>query len=461
MYRKPVIMILSVMVVLSMTAAVATAREPVKITDPDGQKIVQGFLKHVASVPNTLSVDKCKAMAETEPEGICWKMSPYLSMTLTAYELTGDAKYLDIFVQSFDNLRAALTKGPDGFLGWYGKPLKTFVNPEKPDQKVDVQLTSFSIVTDIANFVELVDQSPELKTRYAKQRAEYLDLAENHLIKKWEARGNYVDLGKHGAIYRTHFGLAPVKGNLTQPHNKHAKIIGAMLAMYRVTGNDEYMQKAVKLGTRFKNSQTLKDGAYAWNYWDPAGEWDVKPGAPTAWKHWIGAEHTSGYYASTLAQAVTLYHHGVVFTKQDIDRFVKTQTEKAWNGSIESPEWFRVDRSKGQQSGAYMAASLAPFNAKIAEYCYEGPRLKDRVDNAGHGWQGGPVADGFIRGKYITMPAAKDGKPIYAQYGQKFAAKQENRQFLESLKVEVTGEGYSAPRSPQAMKDMPKDPGHK
>lgn len=458
MSRKHAPLFTAAMALIFIATSALAAPGPVKLTDADDKTIVESFLKHVEKVPKQISPASCKDMAENETEGICWKIVPYLGMPLTAYELTADAKYLDIFVTSLDNLCSALTKGPDGFLGWYGKPLKLFQNPDKPDQKVDVMITSFSVSGNIAHFVELIDRSPELKTRYAKKRAQYLDLAENHLIKKWEARGNYVDLGPQGAIYRTHFDLAPVKANLTQPHNKHSKIISALLAMYRVTGKDEYMEKAVKLGTRFKRLLALKDGAYTWNYWDPAGAWDIKPGTDNAWKHWIGVEHKGGYYSETLSQAVTLYHHGVVFTKADIDRFVKSQTEMAWNGDLEKPEWFRVDHTKGQQTDVYMCAALAPFNAKVAQFCYEGPRKEERLKNAGHSWQGGPTANGFIRGKFITMPAAGAGKAIYAAFGQKFAAKPQNRRLLETLKFEVTGSGYSAPQSPQQMKEMPREP---
>ena len=50
-----------------------------------------------------------------------------------------------------------------------------------------------------------------------------------HLARKWTVRGNYVDLGRGGAVYRTHFDLRDVKADLTEPHNKHSKIARALL----------------------------------------------------------------------------------------------------------------------------------------------------------------------------------------------------------------------------------------
>ena len=101
--------------------------------------------------------------------------------------------------------------------------------------------------------------------------------------------------------------------------------------------------KAIKLGTSFKNCLTLVDGRYQWNYWDPAGEWDIDPEDTRKWKHWIGAEHRSGYYSLSLSQAVLLYENELLFNRTDIERFVKTQTTVCWNGDLDNPEWARVD----------------------------------------------------------------------------------------------------------------------
>jgi hypothetical protein len=104
--------------------ATAAGAAPVSITDPKDRQIVDAFLKQTEQVPTQLSAEACKRLADEDSEATeayTWRVMPYLRMTLTAYELTQDAHYLDLFVQSFDNMRAALTKGPDGYLGWYGK----------------------------------------------------------------------------------------------------------------------------------------------------------------------------------------------------------------------------------------------------------------------------------------------------------------------------------------------------
>ncbi|MDP6543748.1 MAG: hypothetical protein QGH60_07115 [Phycisphaerae bacterium] len=425
-----------------------TARTAVKITDATDKQIVQRFLEHADRLGGRITPAYCRRMANDEPEGYTWKILPQVEMRLTAFEVTGDVKYLDGFTTVFANMRSAMTKGPDGYLGWYGKPLGLFRNPTKPNLKADVIITSFRTVDVLSRFLELVSRDDRLVKRFAAQRSRYVDLMVNHLVKKWTVRGNYADLGARGAVYRTHAGLKDVKALLTQPHNKHSKIISGLLGLYRVTGQSQYMRMAVKLGVRFKRCLTLRNGHYEWNYWDPAGKWDHHPTRAGQWKHWIGPEHRGGYYSLSLTQAVLLWRHGLVFDDTDMRRFVKTQLEATWNGRLDKPKWFRVDRSDGQLSGRYICPALAPLDKKIHAFLYTGARQAERLSNAKHSWQGGPVAGGWIRGKFIDRPTATDKEDIRLTAGKKFLTDPANRKLVQSLNFKVTGKGYKAPPAP-------------
>jgi hypothetical protein len=436
------------------------AAAPVQVTDAKDKDILRQFLAHAERVPEQVNPDYCKRMAAEEPESYTWQALPQLSMLLTAYQLTADPKYLDLFVRTFENMRAALTTGPDGFLGWYGKAFDIFRDAKDPDKKVDVEINAFRAADVLTAFLEEVASDEQLSRRYARQQEQYLDLLENQLLKKWEVRGSYVDLGGTGAIYRTHPGLKDVKAHLTDPHNKQSIIVSGLLGLYRVTGKDDYMRKAVRIGTRFKHCLTLKDGHYEWNYWDPAGAWDVDPNNPSAWKHWIGPEHMGHYYSLSLTQAVMLYDHGVVFTRTDMDRFLKTQLEVCWNGDMLQPQWSRVDGSRPENytQGAYICSALAPFSEKVAEFLYAGPRQDERLQAAAHPWQGGVVAGGWLSGKYICLPAARAGRQTHLAAGRRFLEKPENRDFAKALEFAVTGSAYRAPASPAQMQAMPQEP---
>lgn len=445
--------------------AVSAAAEPPGISDERDRQILDGFLVHAAKVAEHLSADRCRELAKDdseETEAILWRALPYLRMPLLAYELTRDPAYLDVFAQAFENLRAAMTVGPDGFLGWYGRVDPDYADPANPDVLLDAVISSFGVTEAVCDFLFLAAEDPELSCKYAKQRTEYLDLVENHLVKKHDVRGDYVDLGRGGAIYRM-----PLQGlkqdycaRLTMPHNKHDIILRGFLALYRVTGKDEYMRRAIKLGVRFKHSLTLKDGHYEWYYWDPAGEWDVKPLQPTEWKHWMGPEHRGGYYSLSSSQAVLLHQYGLVFDDADIARFLKTQLEMCWDGDFDHPVWSRVDGTRPAEytQGAYMSAALAPFSGEVAEYLFTGARQERQLRHMDSSWEGGAQAAGWLRAKLIDLPAAKGGKQPYLKYGQQFLAKKENRDFLASLSFDVTPPGYQPPHAPSEMADMPREP---
>lgn len=417
--------------------------------DPQVSQIAAAFLKNVDAIPSSVT----RAVETERPEDHCWVTFQYLSMPLAAYEITGDQKYLDMFVECFNTLKAKMEKGTDGYLGWYGKPLGTFAPKDNPGFSTDVIITSFRCVKILCTFIELIDTDPRMAEAYAAQRREYLTLMNDHLAKKWIARGCYVDLGKTGAIFRTAKGLAPKKADLTQPHNKHSLIIDALLPLYRITGNDEYMRMAVKLGTRYKRSLVLKDGHYEWHYWDPAGKWDVNPENAEEWKHWIGVEHKGGYYSSSLSQAVLLFQHGLVFDRTDLDRFLKTQLEMSWNGNVEAPKWARCDGTTSEKymQGAYMCTALAPYSEKIETYCFGPKATAEKLKNAAHAWQGGPALHSWLAHKVSRLEKLKSDPRQYTSAGRKFLSKPDNRRFCEALAFTVEGSGYRTPRTPGEM----------
>ncbi len=463
---------LIILVLTLLALALAAGAQPPRVFDPNDREIVDAFLQETAMVPAQFSAEECARLADEdadETEAVTWQAMPYLRMPLTAYQLTGDRKYLDLFVQAFDSLRSALSVGPDGFLGWYGKTDPDYRDPDDPDRKNDAIISSFSTAETVCDFLSLISQDTELSRKYAQQRTQYLDLVENQLVKKHEARGDFVDLGSEGAVYRSPpRALKPDSARLTLPHNKHSIILRGLLALYRVTGKDEYMRKAVQIGTRFKHCLVLKDGHYEWNYWDPAGEWDVSPRDHDRWKHWMGPEHRGGYYALSVAQAVALYEYGLVFDRTDIDRFLKTQLERCWNGDMVNPQWSRVDGTRPPEytQGAYIATALAPFSDKVAAFLFTGDRQEERRKSIGDSWQGGPVTGGWLHAKLVDFPARKGEQQRYLDYGRKFlakpstrpAGKPENRRLVEELTLAVTPPGYRPPTSPAQMRPMPPEP---
>jgi hypothetical protein len=431
----------------------SASRGAAVVEDETDKAILEAYLKHVESSARYCTLEQMQKFA-SQPEDITWQGSLYIRMALVAYELTGDAKYLGMFAERTDTLCACLTTGQDGLRGWYGLPLELFRDPAQPDRKVDCQLTDFVVAGLLADFARAVRADGGLREAYGPKADEYVSVAQE-LVDKWDARGNYKDLGAMGAVYNTEAGLKATKAHLTQPNNKHAKYIRALLSLYAATGKDEYAIKAVRLGTRFKRTLSLVDDRYAWNYWNPAGAWDINPDDPAQWKHWIGAEHRAGYYSLSLSAAVRLYERGLVFDRGDIDRFVRTQTQVCWNGDAQNPSWFRTDGKPADAGHEYVCAMLAPFDPRVYDLAFGARTQAARLAAKDHPWQGGPVAMEWLELKYVTCPRWQTGDPSETDTLKPFLAKPENRALVESLAFTVEGGGYQAPMTPADMNPMP------
>ena len=440
------------------TAALRGA-EPVRMTEEKDAQILQGFLLNEGKVLGTLNSEYCKIVVAREVESYTWVMLPSLVMPLAAWQMTGDAKHAETFIRCFENMRSAMKKGPGPCPDWYGVPHIGWQDPNDKDKTIPVLVADFRAADIVGQFLEAIAQDPALAQKYARQRQEFLEQVEG-MVRQWDGWGSFVELGRGGAVYRQFPGMTGNQALLTQPHNKHSIIVHGLLALYRVTGKDEYMRKAIQVGTRFKHSLTLKDGHYEWNYWDPAGEWDISLADKGKWKHWIGVEHKGGYYSMSLSQAVALYQHGVVFDKTDIDRFLRTQLEKCWDGNMARPRWARVDGSVDPKymEGEYICPALAPYGDKIAEFLYTGQRMEERLKNVKSDWQGGPVLAGWLQGKWLDLPRAKANPQPYLAFGKKFLQKKENQDFADSLQFEVSGAGYAPPQAPADVKPMPPEP---
>ena len=108
--------------------AATTAR--VAMQSEADQLVLASFLKHADGAVARLTPE---AVAKIEQvEDICWVWSRYADMPLVAFELTGDAQYLDNFVKGMESLLTRLKKGPDGILGFRGLPLPLFRDRDNP-----------------------------------------------------------------------------------------------------------------------------------------------------------------------------------------------------------------------------------------------------------------------------------------------------------------------------------------
>ncbi len=314
-------------------------------------------------------------------EEIAWLMTPFLSGFYHGFMATRDPKWIDLLVDWADSWIRRGVKEPDGCLGW------PKAKPEKGDgaagTKVDNldDYTADSLLGEAMSLRPVVLMAaeilgnPSLKGKYGAKAAGYLNLAEQ-VFEKWDRRGAWRDAPGGGCISVVlPFGIDPkdpskwigyerrdAPGNgFSHPNNKANHTARWLLALFDATRKPVYRQRAEKWFRLMKSRMKPKDDGQfkIWNYWEPAGPWDRKPDDSP--KHWVGVHPNAGYYEIDVEAVVDAYEHGVVFTKDDLDRLVATALgeKRFWTALVPySPEIQKVfeDRHKPDSWGGLSTA---------------------------------------------------------------------------------------------------------
>jgi len=139
--------------------------------------------------------------------------------------------------------------------------------------------------------------------------------------------------------------------------------------MHDVTNKPIYKERAEKWWRLMKSRmRTREEGKYfVWNYWDPAGPWDYKSDGST--RHWVGIHPNGGYYLIDVESIVTAFEHGLVFTKEDIDRLIATNRDFMWNQQVTGARFQRIDGGRPdprwENSPGVLWTALVPYDETL------------------------------------------------------------------------------------------------
>ena len=272
-------------------------------------------------------------------EEIGWLMTPFVEGFHYGYLATGDTKWVDMLFDWADSWIKRGVKEPDGCVGWPKKGAAGTEVDKLNAYNADSLLGEAMVLRPMVRLSIEILKTPALKARYGAKAQEYVKLSEQ-VFEKWDKRGSWHDTSDGGCISVVHpFGIdakgdnwtggyetrKDAKSGFSHPDNKANAVARWLLAMSDATGKAVYKERAEKWFRLMKSRMKLNaDGATyeIWNYWQPAGPWDYKPdGSP---KHWVGVHPNAGYYELDTEGIVDAYEHGLVFTKQDIDRLIAT-----------------------------------------------------------------------------------------------------------------------------------------
>jgi|GEM_PF-1406328 len=437
------------------TPAPASAPEVVFRKDlvltEDDRTILQAFVGHAVASAGKLTAEKVAAKCLKAPEMFAWVDFPSLNCLNISYELTGDPRYLDLFRDGFELYRSILKKGPDDYLGWYGSPIEPRIPKDNPGIQIDEIQMNFRAISILGKWIDLARANPEYAKANEAVIKTYLVLMEDHLFPKWDKRGFYVELEGKGGVYR---GLDyPIEGGVTLSHEKLSIMLDALLCLHRVTGKDVYLKRAVALGARFKSCLMLVDGHYEWMSWHPAGPWDMAKDKENAWKpSWMAPDPNAEWYVASLSIALKLYQHGLVFTDEDLARFVKTQKEMCWNGDMAAPAYRNVAGETSKWiKGRFLSMQLAHYDETLRKLAFYGPHEAEMLANSASDWKGGINAQNYVSEKFLMQPVVKENPRPEARIGERFLANPENREFYQKLVRPVVAPGAVRPTTPSAM----------
>lgn len=425
-------------------------REDLVIGEQD-RVVLEQFVKHAVTYAEGLTADKVSSQCKKAPEMFAWVEFRYLSCLNLAYERTHDTQYLDLLRDSFAMFRKIMRTGDDEYLGWYGMPIKPRRLADQPDLQIDELQMNFRAMSLLARWVELAGSNQEYAAANSDTIKAHVDLMENHLFPKWDARGHFTRVAGRGGVYH---GLDfPIKNQSTLSHEKLSIAVDGLLKLHRVTGNDTHLKRALELGAWFKSNLSLKDGHYEWMSWVPAGQWDVDPTKEDAWSvGWIAPDPNGPWYVASLSIALNLYQHGLLFTDLDLERFLVTQKTMCWNGDMESPEYRTVAGATSKWvKGRFLSYQLSHYDPILQKLAFAGPHEAAVLANAGNSWQGGANAQDYVREKYLMRSVISEKRQPYAAIGEEFLASRENKAFYDALFFEVKAPGAAAPLTPSQM----------
>lgn len=254
------------------------------------------------------------------------------------------------------------------------------------------------IYEPLLRLAELVKSKPELKDltaaadRFVRAAEEsYADATE----RLWR-NGPNKDEGYYLTCER---GESFPADNVGAPFNFLAKHVCAQLALHRLTGKKEYLEKSVKMCNLFKNRLTYNAGSdlYVWNYWyEPMTTkgWTPEDNLSANVKYFKAAANVEDISHGTLdiSMIVEANRAGIVFSDSDVKRFANTLlinvltpdrlgVRRTVDGKTDYPNYFNALHGWLELAGAnpqvYKAIRQAyifngketlPFSAKLLKW---------------------------------------------------------------------------------------------
>ena len=274
-----------------------------------------------------------------------WGIAYYAGDFVRGYQRTKDAAWLDAARKLSEYCLSKMRTGPDGYKGWVGE------DQTGRGTWADNHVGDAILFAPMLGFAEVVLKDPELKKKYGEAARKYVAEAKRDLFEKWDKRGTWKEDGAWGCYVGWEMVCSQADPNawkkdpapcIAEPFNKNNHMGICALRLFRVTGEEQYRERAFKIFAYTKSRFQLVDEGnysyYVWNYWEPFGPESVDL-AKKDTRLWMNVHGGRPYAGGEIGQMVEAYNTGVVFDKTDIERFLNTNLKVMWNGDKAKPHF--------------------------------------------------------------------------------------------------------------------------
>ena len=283
------------------------------------------IVSYGATYPNTLEELKAEfdridglsssfgQLAYEQPGILAWGESYRLMAYVYAYEATGDTKYIDRFISHFDEVLALRDDRFGRRDVSRDRVMKAWGSIKYSNGVWHCWLVHAGMITfPAARFVRLVYENPRKLGGFRSKADEYL-VAIRETVAEFDSEwhdGPGVGEGyysEHGTQFDDYL-----------PLNQMNAMGRTLFELYRVTHERQYLRKAVRLATFFKNRiKRCENGAYDWSY-KPS----LNPGPSSG--------EDISHAAINVSFAEVAYENGAVFKLEDMKAFAATFTKNIY-----------------------------------------------------------------------------------------------------------------------------------
>lgn len=230
----------------------------------------------------------------------------------------------------------------------------------------------------VAQFIEAVRNSPGLQEQFGADAEAFLAFINRNVFEYYER--DWLDMGELGGAYRFEPKLTDRFPNLVMPHNQYAELARVWLVLKDLEGAHPLMARRAEQMARYLHSHLELDeehDAYTWRYLDA-----IQYGDPFV----MGTAESTNYANIDVTLAIDAARRGVVFTDEDMKRFVNTWLRVMWNQDEENPMMASgVDGREPHRFSPLSGgmAQLSQWDPKVYELALKAFLARDESGQAG------------------------------------------------------------------------------